>query len=89
MKLFKFNLRDQVKDELTGFAGIITARTEYLNGCLQYCVKPQKLKKDGTMPEAEWFDEQQLDLTKKIKATKKKPATGGPQSDQPNERCVL
>lgn len=85
--MFKFNLRDSVKDQVTGFAGVITARTEYLNGCLQYCVKPTKLKKDGTMTEGEWFDEQQLDLVKKKPATKKE-RTGGPQQTPP-ERCAL
>ncbi len=81
--MFKFNLLDSVKDQITGFAGTITARTEYLNGCLQYCVKPTKLKKDGTMPEAEWFDEQQLDLVKPKRAAKKKTTKpGGPQRDQ-------
>lgn len=29
---FKYNLSDTVKDLVTGFSGVITARSEYLNG---------------------------------------------------------
>lgn len=79
--MFKFNMRDSVKCNVTGFAGVVTARTEYLNGCIQYCVKPTKLAKDGGMKDGEWFDELQLDLVKKTPGNKQKP-TGGPQRDQ-------
>lgn len=33
--MFKFNMLDNVKDTVSGYAGVITVRTEYLNGCLQ------------------------------------------------------
>ena len=29
----------EVKDIVTGFKGIVTAKIEYLNGCIQFCKK--------------------------------------------------
>lgn len=36
-----FNNGDKVRDKVTGFKGTITARTEYLNGCIHYSVTPR------------------------------------------------
>lgn len=83
---FKYNLGDEVKHKLHGFAGVITARIEYATGCLQYHVNPKKLK-DGKPLEAIWFDETTLTLTKKANRTKKK-LTGGPQPT-PNRDCSM
>ena len=75
-------LGNKVKDTVTGYEGIATARIEYLNGCIQYCVKP-KIGKDGKMPEGEYIDEGELkDLGKGIKAAPKE--TGGDMPDTPN-----
>ena len=35
------NLGDEVKDTITGFKGIVVARTEWLNGCARVTVQPQ------------------------------------------------
>ncbi len=82
--MFKLKMQQRVKDTITGFEGVITARTEYLNGCVQYCVKPTKLKENGSMKDAEWFDEQQLEKVRRTPtmARAEKKATGGPQRDQ-------
>lgn len=53
---------DRVRDGLTGFEGIVVAFAQYMTGCNQALVKPEKLKKDGSMVEAEWFDTQRLGL---------------------------
>ena len=45
-------LGSEVRHIITGFTGIATARCEYLNGCVQYCVQPRELDKDGKMQEA-------------------------------------
>ena len=50
---------DKVKDVVTGYAGIVIARTEYLNGCVQFGVKADTLK-DGAPIDAQWLDENQL-----------------------------
>lgn len=48
---WRFRLGEKVRDGVTGFKGVITARVEYLNGCLQYCVEP-KVGKEGKGREA-------------------------------------
>lgn len=59
MKTFKFELGQRVRDVVTGFAGVIITRTEYINLCVQYCVSNQELNKEGKKHEL-WFDENQL-----------------------------
>ena len=60
MQRFKFQLGDKVKDVVTGYEGIVTSRTRYLNGCLSYGVRAQKLH-DGKPIDAIWLDEEQLE----------------------------
>jgi hypothetical protein len=43
MKDYKIKLGDKVRDKITGYIGIATARTLFLNGCVQYSVT-KKLK---------------------------------------------
>lgn len=63
-KKFKFNFGEKVSDAITGFVGTITARVEYMNGCLQYEVTPCELK-DGVPQKEPWLDEQRLGKVKK------------------------
>ena len=51
----KIKLGNQVKDIVTGFEGIATAKVEYLNGCIQYYVKP-KIDEDGKYPSGQYLD---------------------------------
>lgn len=74
---FKFNLRDEVRDTITGFTGVITARTEWLNGCLRYVVQSKALK-DGIPAEGQGFDEQQLELVNAYQPPVELKRTGGP-----------
>ena len=67
-------LGNKVKDNITGFAGVVVARAEYLNGCISIQVQSTKLK-DGLPLEAEWFDEQRL--------TGNSVATAGGPQDRP------
>lgn len=50
-----------VEDRITGFKGVVTGQVTYLTGCNQCLVTP-RIKEDGTRREAEWFDEQRLDV---------------------------
>ncbi len=77
----KFKMRDRVKCNVTGFEGVITAYSEYLNGCEQYCVKPTELTDGGKMREGVWFDQDQLDKVKTAPKSKEPERTGGPQMD--------
>jgi hypothetical protein len=86
------NLGDRVRESITGFAGIVTARYEYLYGCVRVAVQPEKLAKDGKYQEALVFDEDQVVVVKANAvvgvAAKSKPTTGGPRSavDTRNEQ---
>lgn len=62
----KIKLGAKVKDTITDLEGIVTARTEYLYGCVQCEVQPNELK-DGKIVEAAWIDEPQLVLVTPIK----------------------
>ncbi len=74
--LFKFENGDEVKDKITGFTGVIIARTEWLNGCIRYVVQSKKRTAEGKAIDDN-IDEGQLVLTTKAKKEKKdKP--GGP-----------
>lgn len=77
----KFKLGTKLECRVSGFKGIAVARCEYLNGCIQYGIKP-KVGKNGEEPDAVYVDEGQLkQVGKGITTTPKK--TGGPQRDCP------
>lgn len=93
MEIFKFENGAKVKDLVTGVEGIITGRAEYLNGCVNYCVKP-KLDKEGKVAKGEWVDEPQLvalgkgvssAIKKNIEASRRL-SKGGPRADAAPER---
>jgi hypothetical protein len=77
----QITLGNTVKDKVTSFTGIAVARIEYINGCVQFCVKP-KTSKDGKMPEGEYLDVQQLDFVDNGISLDAEP-TGGDQIDCP------
>lgn len=52
-------LGEQYRDEITGFEGTATARSEFLNGCVRVCLEGG----DDGKPAEYWFDEQRLDPT--------------------------
>lgn len=85
MKKIKLGVR--ARNIVSGFTGIVTARCEYLNGCVQYCLSPP-VDKDGKSVEGIYIDEGQIEIVDKgIHARKKKApegaSSGGPQSNTP------
>jgi hypothetical protein len=78
----EFKLGSELKCKVTGFKGIAVARIVYLNGCIQYCVKPKANLKEGKMIDGEYIDVGQLEESGKGINVKKKE-TGGPQRDCP------
>lgn len=75
---FKFELGLKAKCKVTGFKGVIDARSESLNGCHRYSLHPG-VGKDGKLLESYWFDELSLDITDKKPVVKHTPVkTGGP-----------
>ncbi len=71
----KFNMRDELKDTVTGCQGIVVAITIYDTGCTHYSLQ-QKQRKDGKVPDWENFDTTRLTLVKKAKVVKTKAKSG-------------
>ena len=74
----------KVRDTVSGFEGIVTAITEWLNGCVRVSVQP-RVDKDGKMPDNVTFDVEQL-VEIDVKICKKKidvklEKTGGDRPD--------
>lgn len=84
-----FELGSQLEDKISGFKGIATARLEYLNGCVQYCLQPL-VDKDGKAVEAEYFDQDQLIAVEAPRVRQpeevKRQPTGGPVQGNPPKR---
>jgi hypothetical protein len=86
---WKFELGDRVRDRVSGFKGIVTSRTEYLNGCQQYGIDPPADSVTGKMNEGYRIDGQQLELVDKgLNQTEpvKKRSTGGATTAMPLNR---
>ena len=47
-------------DLVTGFKGVVVARTEWMTGCTRYGIQSRKLKEDGSVLDIQWFDEAQI-----------------------------
>jgi hypothetical protein len=77
-------LGSKVRDEITGFSGIITGFVTYLSGCDQALVV-RKVTADGAFKDAQWFDEQRLEVDTKFKPIVLHLMRGG-HHDQPRGR---
>lgn len=75
--MFKFETGVRVKDTITGYEGIISARTQWLHNCNTYGIRSTELK-DGKPLELEYFDEPQLELIDEVKISEPNHSTGGP-----------
>lgn len=78
---------DRVRDRVTGFEGMVVARTEWLNGCIRVQVAAEKIKDSGKPVEIV-FDEQQIEVLErdphKLSGRQPKPAAsarGGDRDD--------
>lgn len=78
----EINLGSIVRCKVTGFKGTAIARLEYLNGCVQYGIKPVVDKKTGKMEDAQYIDSQQLEVVG-VGISVKPERTGGPSTDAP------
>ena len=77
---FKFELGVTLRDDITGFEGIATYRTQWIHNCNVYGIQPQGLNSKGTPFERCQFDEPQLKQVSK-EVVKPKRNTGGPNDD--------
>ena len=73
---FKIELGTSVRCKNTGFKGVVVARTEFINGCIQYSVVPKARR--GEFPEEVGIDEGSLEVVSTPKKKQKKKDAGGP-----------
>lgn len=81
-------LGDEVVDNVTGFRGIVVARTKWLHGCARLAVQP-KVGKDGAIKDSVSFDEVELKVVKRgvikpdseLVVNEGKPIKGGPRPE--------
>jgi hypothetical protein len=79
-------LGDKVKDRITGFTGIVVARTDWLYGCVRFVVQPQTMH-DGKPVEPLSFDEDSLEMQEPESLTDSAvKATGGDRDFKPTRR---
>lgn len=78
MSGFKFALGSMLRDSITGYAGVVMGRTEYLYGCTRYTLQSKTLDKDGKPQEWASFDEPQLEEVPAAHVAGRQ-TTGGPQ----------
>jgi len=70
------NLGDKARDKITGFAGIVVAITDWLNGCRRVTIQPQELR-DGKPIDTYTFDAEQIESVIE-QAAQESSKTGGP-----------
>lgn len=73
-------LGDTARDVLTGFEGVVVAKSEWLNGCMRMTIQPRGLK-DGKPIAPEGFDIEQLELVEKADVEMPTKKAGGPMPD--------
>lgn len=90
----RIELGSHVRDRITSFEGIATARIEYLTGCVQYAVTPNRVDKDGKRMDGDWIDvgrlvvisEPDAELATAMGRSKIDTPGGPPPSDAPSIR---
>jgi hypothetical protein len=88
MKPNKIQLGNWVEDKITGFAGYVTGRVEYITGCNQILVQP-KCKEGGEFVDSRWVDEtrlQVLNTNTGLEALKASDSSNLPGADTPAPR---
>lgn len=49
------------RDKVSGFEGIVMARTEWAYGCTRIGLYPRVTNEDGDVKDDQWFDERQVE----------------------------
>ncbi len=82
----RIELGDTAKDSITGFEGVVIARTEWLTNCVRMTLQPKGLKAEGTPIDCCAFDEPSLVLVKKRNPPAPKVKVGGPMPSVPRAK---
>jgi hypothetical protein len=72
-------LGDVAKDTITGFTGVVIAKTKWLHGCERVTLQPEKLQ-DGKPVDQQTFDVPQVVVVKAAKHGGTRD-TGGPRPE--------
>lgn len=79
---FKFENGTKVKDQITGFTGVITGRADYITGCNTYLLTPGSDPKSELTeyPKTHWIDEARLKVIsdKVVEVDQAEKPGGGP-----------
>lgn len=78
MSKSKIELGDECVCLVTGFKGVATGKSEFLNGCVQFGLAPKGVNTDGTTKPVQWVDHGQLKVVKKRAVVVQAHDTGGP-----------
>lgn len=70
------NLGQKVKHTITGFEGVVIAKTEWLNGCWRITVQSQSMH-EGKPIDPQVFDIEELEAIDDKKVTRASSRTGG------------
>ena len=60
----EIKIGDEVKSVVSGLKGIAVSRVEYINGCVQFGVKP-RVGKDGKDTDCTYVDHKELEVVGK------------------------
>lgn len=74
-------LGDTCKDEITGFEGVVTARTSWFASADSLVLQPKGLNKDGQPHATNAFEMSRLSLVSKLQPPAPKEHRGGPMDD--------
>ncbi|RLI38821.1 hypothetical protein DRO66_00600 [Candidatus Bathyarchaeota archaeon] len=64
MSAFTIEKGATVRDDTDGFQGMVTSRSDHLNGCNRYWVQPP-VDENGKTRDGQWIDEPSLIMVKK------------------------
>ncbi len=78
-------LGNMVIDTVSGFKGVAVIRSEYLQGCCRIGVQP-KIKRDGSLPDLQHFDEPQLKVSQRNVARKPRNPGGPAYAEAPEKK---
>lgn len=79
----EISLGSKVRDTISGFKGIVVAKTEWLNGCVRITIAPQALH-DGKLIDSATFDSEQVEVLQSAKPKQVMPIGGPPISPTRN-----
>jgi len=68
----KFNLRDALKDSISGFGGVVISVNFYSTGCVTYELVANRLDRDGKIGDTVNLDQDRVELVKAYNVKKEK-----------------